>query len=623
MKTTQTTNPNRPNLDNIIKDCHKPLTNTDRAIIKYLLTTQDPYNRPQKAVYCVLRAKIRDSGLTMYIELQNSTRADQDTANESKLLADLDQAEQTAKHLEKTLANLEKISKDIKSTDEDRTRALAEIPSTEHELGKVKSTIQALTDRLAEATTFSNRQDLLQVAYIQDHINRTTPPQITAEHLATIGKTEGEPLTIDEWATLQARANFSAICKAVNRYMATLPQAQTMDRVKKKYIAQTQEQANEWASLYGGIGKDIKVHQPRKRTRNSECFATMEYHDTKTRKGFYKVLHYLTVAPITYIEQYTNEEGKSTLDNLIKYRAESHEPTAQNISTADTHTALLKEVIRLNKDTLTKRQAEFLKTFLSLATYGDKCKEYYISHKQGAQTTAQAEKWAYKQRVKKAFELMQITNTETQRKTLYRLSQAIKPRATAKSNRQELTPILIPTDYKTTTEHTYTHTAPSIADIVKWHTDTTAEPKAIQWQTKAQAEESKARARAEAEEQAKESKINNGTLWAEYTAHFSELRYKLHQANPNRKTLDRLTPKEIEHYYTKLTKHRQRVKARADRRARAEQQAKARAEQDRKNEYYKILIFNYRHDITAEQRQVFDRLPFTAQVKKALAEKTA
>lgn len=600
-------------------------TNTSRAIQEYLLTHQDPYTRPQKAVYCVLRAKIRDSGLPMYIDLQNSTRADQDTANEWQTLVKLDQAEQTAKHLAKTLANLEKISKDIKSTDEDRTRALAEIPSTEHELNKVKSTIQALTDYLTEGHTFTERQDLLQVAYIQDHINRTEPAPITIDHLATIGKTEGEPLTIDEWATVQSRANFSALCKAVNRYMATLPQAQTMDKVKKKYIPQTQAQANEWATLYGGIGKDIKIHQPRKRTRASECFATMEYFDTKTRKGFYKVMHYLTTAPITYIEQYTNEEGKSTLDNLIKYTAKSHEPTAQNTNTADTHKALLQEVTRLNKNELTKRQAEFLNIFLSdeVERYSDRAKQYYIDHKQGAQTNGQAEKWAYKKRIQKTFELMQITNTETQRKTLYRLSQTIKPRATAKSRAdQEPTPIIIPSDYKTTAEHTYKHTAQTIADIVKWHS-TADNEKAIQWQTHEQAEESRAEEQSRAKEQTAESKINNGTLWAEYTAHFSELRYKLHQANPNRQTLDRLTPKEIEHYYTKLNKHREKVRARAEHQAKAEQMQKARAEQDRKTAYYKTVVFNYRHEITAEDRKVFDRLPFKAQVQKALAEKTA
>ena len=212
-----------------------------------------------------------------------------------------------------------------------------------------------------------------------------------------------------------------------------------------------------------------------------------------------------------------------------------------------------------------------------------------------------------------------------QRKTLYRLSQAIKPRANKSQSRanQEPTPITIPTDYKPSTKHTYKHTAPSIADIIKWNSSTDTEPKAVQWQTKAQAEQSRAEEQSRAKEQTAESKINNGTLWAEYTAHFSELRYKLHQANPNRQTLDRLTPKEIEHYYTKLTKHRQKLQERANRKARAEEQSRARAEQNRKKAYYKTVIFNYRHNITAEQRAIFDRLSFTAQVKKALADKTA
>lgn len=593
---------------NTLTTYHRRAT-AEELITAHKLATQDPYERPQKAVYCVLRAKIRDSGLKMYIDLQNNFRADQQTANEWQTLIALNQAEQTAKTLEKTIANLEKTAKDITATDEQRTTALKQHQEQSRELAKIKSTITALTDILDNSSTFTDRQDLLQVAYIQDLTNRTEPAPITIEHLALIGKTEEDTstLTVDEWATLQSKANFSAICKAVNRYTATLPTAQAMDKVKKKYIKQTQEQANEWANIYGGIGKEIKVHQPRKKTRNSECFATMEYFDTKARKGFYKIMHYLTTAPITYIEQYTNEEGKNTLDTLIKYRAESHEPTAQNISTADTHKAIIKEVTRLNKNELTKRQAEFLNIFTSrqVEEYGDRAKQYYIDHKQGTQTTAQAEKWAYKKRIEKTFSLMGISNTETQRKTLYRLSQAIKPRATAKSQ--------APTK------------AEPRADLIKWAEQshqTEQITNIVKWYTESQAEQIRADEQSRAKAQAQESTIDNTTATAQYYGHIAELRYIIQQAT-NGATAQTLTDEEIRATAKRLEKHRAKADRKSKGRARAEQLKKAQAEQDRKTAYYKTVIFNYRHYITAEDRKAFDRLPFKAQVKKALTNKTA
>ena len=573
----------------------------------YRLENLDHYERPQKAVYCVLRAKIRDSGLKMYIDLQNGTRADQSTANEWQTLIKLEEAEQTAKHLEKVISNLEKVSKDIKATDEERTKALAEIPKQSKDLAKVKSTISALQEVLESQSTFTDRQDLLQVAYTQDHINRTTPAEITAEHLALIGKTEADRLTIDEWATLQVKANFSAICKAVNRYMDTLPTAQTMDKVKKKYIAQTKEQAEEWAEIYGGIGKEIKVHQPRKRTRVSECFATMEYFDTKSRKGFYKVMHYLTTAPVTYIEQYTNEEGQNTADNLIKYRAESHEPTAHNISTADTHTAILHEITRLNRKDLTKRQAEFLDTFLKLEAYGDKCKAYYIEHKKGAYTTAQAEKWAYKKRIEKTFDKMGIDNKETQRKTLYRLSQAIKPRATAKGKAE---PKAEPrADLVKWAEQS--HQAEQIADIIKWYTHEEAEQVKAEAKSRPQTEEQKALA--------EKYGVDNTTDRAKQNGHLAELRYIIQQAT-DKATAQRLTAEELEKLTARLTKHKAKAdrkskgKARAEAIARAEEErakARAKAEQTKRADIYRAKD-QAREDLNRQGFNIYEYNHFKA-----------
>ena len=509
-------------------------TQLEQAILAYQLANQDPYARAYPAVYCVLRAKIRDSGLQMYIDLQNSRYSDKDTAQEWQLESDRATAEQTAKALATLVKNLEKTSTNIKTPQADREKALEQLPALRADLAKAQSTLDNLTDALKDARTFTDRQDLLQVAYIQDRTNSTNPAPITAEMLATIGKTEDDELTLDEWVTLQSKANFSAICKAVHRHMDTLPTAQTLDKVTKKYIPQTQQQADEWAEMYGGIGKDIKVHVPRKRTRASECFATMEYFSNKTRKGFFKVFYYLTTAPVTYIEQYTNsdeEETTNTIDNYIKYTAKSAPPQARNISTTDTHTALLHEVATLNRDKLTKRQAEFLETFLKLEKYSDSAKAYHIEHKSGAYTTSQAEEWAYKRRIEKAFALMGIDNKETQRKTLYRLAQNIKPRTTDSKPTHHSTdkpaPIVVPDHYKTTAEHgNRERTAPSVAPLFsKWDRATTAEPSAVNWKSAEQAEQARRAYTERAEQQHSASHIDNTTANAIERATLAELLY--------------------------------------------------------------------------------------------------
>ena len=591
--------------NNLIANYRRPTTSD--YINDHKLSTANPYERPQKAVYCVIRAKIRDSGLQMFIDLQNQQYTDRRALNEYTIPDRIATLQEKTKHLESMISDYANISADLTQPKKARNKALKGYKVGTRKVAQCRTEIEALTHALDNGTTFSDRQDLVHVAFIEDFTHRTNPAPLTIIypvcHVDYMKYFKN--MSIEQWAEVQAKANFSAVCKAVKKYMSGLPFSKTTDTVRKKYINVTTEEAEKWAKIYGGVGKEIKIHQPRKRTRESDCFATMEYDEDL--KQWHKVMHYRTTAPITYLEQYTNEDGEPTLSGLTRHTAKESDPTAKNTSRADEGTQALKDFIKEYSPILTKNQAKFLEYFSSDEAIAEeqRAKEEY-ERTADKQTTEKADKYAFRCRRDFAFRMADIKTKSAQKTTISRLYDRIRP-LKPKYTAPTITPIIIPSDYKTTAEHTYTHTAPSIADMITWHTDTTAEVKAVQWQTKAQAEQSRAEEQSRAKEQTAESKINNDTLWAEYTAHFSELRHTLHQANPNRQTLDRLTPKELEHYCTKLTKHRQRVGARAESQSRAEQRAKAEQERAKQKALADLIRNNEIHRAKDTAREELNR----------------
>lgn len=326
---------------------------------------EELYTTAEKAVYIALRARHEKSGLKFLAELQNAQAQDRQARNNTHIAEEITEHENALADLKAELQDLVKLQamadrQAVKVTNSAELRKAwannsadlqALITTNKSKTKHLQAIVNDLFDTLD--ITYTDRADLTQTAVLQILENEQSPAEITNSILASYGVTTAEELTDTERADAQARANFKAVVNAVGKAINKLASPEALNRTVTQSTQATAEEVNEWARKYGGTGKDIKVSAPTKRCRMSDCFDTMEYKDTKTAKGWYKVRHYVTVAPYQYIDTYTEDENG---ENDIAY-LKTYNPFVSNSADLDRIEELYQ---RAN---LTDRQRLFLEHF--------------------------------------------------------------------------------------------------------------------------------------------------------------------------------------------------------------------------------------------------------------------
>jgi hypothetical protein len=177
--------------------------------------------------------------------------------------------------------------------------------------------------------------------------------------LASYGAESVNELTEDKRTEAQESANFRAVINAVGRAIGELATPEALNRTVTKSRQATPAEVAEWVNRYGATGKDTRVSAQIKRARASDCFHTMEYKDTKTKKGWYLVTHYVTIAPYQYIDTYTEgEDGETDVAYLKTYNPFVSDQTD------------LERIEELAERTnLTERERAFLTAYASRCRY--------------------------------------------------------------------------------------------------------------------------------------------------------------------------------------------------------------------------------------------------------------
>lgn len=346
--------------------------------------TTDLYTQAEKAVYIALKARHEKSGLKFLADLQNAQAQDRQARSNTEIIDRLHPLENQLEELREERTATQKLITLAKSNStklmypsELRTawaNRQHELQNHLHELNKhIKHTannINILYDALN--ITYTDRADLTQTAIVKILELEQEPAPITTTILNRYGVDTAEELTDTERADAQAQANFRTVVNSVGKAISALASPEALNRTVTSKRQATDEEVQNWLEKYGAMGADFKVPQPIKRCRQSDCYDTMEYKDTKTLKGWYIIKHYKTVAPYQYIEDFnTAEDGENDI-NYIK----SYNPFISNSADLDRIEELYKTA------DLTDRQRLFLEHFCRRcrvsADFKD-CKNYAFS----------------------------------------------------------------------------------------------------------------------------------------------------------------------------------------------------------------------------------------------------
>lgn len=355
-------------------------------------TAENLYEVAERAVYIALRARHEKSGLQFLAELQNAWSNDKRTRHADEIAEQIADTERTLDEYRQDLEFYTARANRLTLSDIDRRTAFAIAEEIRAEIKRNGEHLANLYK--AFNTSYSDRADLVQIAVEQLLINERNPAPITAKVLASYGVETADELTEDERTEAQNRANFRAIINAVGRGIGTLATPEALNRTTTKAEKITPEEANNYRTIYGSIGKDIHIPHTTKRTRASDCYITIEERNTKTQKGWYKVYHYKTVAPYQYIDTYTEDENGETDIAYLK----SYNPFISNEGDLERLESLAERA------SLTERERIFLRAFAERCRYDGDFKSVK----------------AY------AFKVLGISNPDTQRQFFKRMKDKLR-----------------------------------------------------------------------------------------------------------------------------------------------------------------------------------------------------
>ena len=362
-------------------------------------TTTDYYAIAEKAVSVVLRNLYGKSALNLFLDLQTAKGNDTAARNAEYIAAQIGHIEyaltgkrtpedtetdESAARVRRDFAEKMRFNKTI--TDSERAYYAWEHEHMRKECERLESRLTDLYKALAH--TLSDRADLVQVACLELLTLEREPADITAAVLASYGVESVEDLTVIEREQAQNRANFRAVCNAINRAIRDMATPNAMNRTTTKADKATDEQVTAWIEMYGGTGSAVKVPQPKKRARLSDCYDTME----KRKDGFYRIRHYVTIAPYQYIGDYTEDEnGESDAQYLKVYN-----PFVSNAQDVE----LLKAMYTCKG--LNDRQRLFLESFAKAAAMGKDFKACKAFAFRAVGITTTTNKTTFFNRLKKA-----------------------------------------------------------------------------------------------------------------------------------------------------------------------------------------------------------------------------
>ena len=282
--------------------------------------------------------------------------------------------------------------------------------------------------------TFSDRADLTQAAALALLEEPTDTEKAAAERTAAeVLEESGIEWTAEEIAANALKRHATNAAQHAIR-AAAHPDANNSHTTKKVCVGIDEEtnekrykltaaEVEQWERKHGGTGSKYKEPQQLKRMRESDCFDTVEWRQYKSRpadSGYYRIRHYVTIAPYTSIDQLTDD---GTLDHYTKSRTQY----------AQSQGALERLEELTTAANLTERERVFIAAFISTtaATHGAAARrEYYTAAaKNGTQPSSKAADNAeYTARLAWAFSAkgVGIANEDSRRQFIKRLKDRLK-----------------------------------------------------------------------------------------------------------------------------------------------------------------------------------------------------
>ena len=388
-------------------------TNTTTTAAAIAAAYQEPERRANRAIvnnasktYSPMLEQLRQSYTQDHIA-RNAAVYHEQAAAERAAAAELQtQADKLTAYAERLTITRQEAAKAAKQAKQLRAAASTHTKAAE-DLDKLCS------------TTFSDRADLTQAAALALLEDPTDTERAAAERTAA---ESGEEWTAEQIAAAALKRHATNAAQAAIR-AAAHPDANN-SHTTKLVERLTDEQLAAWIDKHHGTGAAIKEPQPLKRMRESDCYDTVEYKTYKSRpqdNGYYRIRHYVTIAPYTSIDQLT-EDG--TLDHYTKSRTQYAQSQGALERLEDLTTAA----------NLTARERLFVSKFISTtaATKGAAArKDYYnAAAANGTQPSRSAADTAeYKGRLAWAYEQIGLSSEDSKRQFLKRLKDRLKAAA--------------------------------------------------------------------------------------------------------------------------------------------------------------------------------------------------
>lgn len=550
-------------------------------------TTASPaiYKFAEDCTSIAIRARHEKSGLKLLEQLQNEKGRDCAIRSAAEIATRETAHRASADAHTTAAAEHDSIANRITTPAEERTAAAKAASMHRAAAKRERTAADILTAELSR--TYSDRADLVQSALLA-LVDLTAP---AAPVLVPIpggwawrpGKRAAASAVIIAAADPKTRAAlrsdiWRACTNAAGRAINQAASPDALNRTVTQATPATGAEVAAWIEKHGATGTAVKEPQTVKRCRASDCYDTMEYRNRKTAPGWYRVRHWVTVAPYTSIEQ-LNDNGDIT--GYFK----SYNPFAETQGTAERLEALQTAA------ELTERERLFIAAFTSTtaAKHGAAARKQYHDTTTADTSTSKSRKAAakaeYDAMIDYAFSAIGIKSEDTRRQFFKRLREraasvrAIEQTCTTRAEYDERTAKYWTRIQANRTRGHATDKAPR-PDCLAWldTTSTSITTPVITWLTAAQAEEANAD-RAQAIRKAYEhSTIDNTTNAAQDAAHVAAMRYTLTQAAVNPAAIHALPPAEVVNIAAKLEKHRARVAQIARAKARAAARAAQAAE---------------------------------------------
>lgn len=342
------------------KTTPKTLATISRADTKAL------YEQAEKCVYIALRARHNKTGLQFLTELQNAQSIDKQARNIQEYAEQENEYILLKQFHQDQATEMGKRANTLKLSQEERADAYKQYLFHKQQADKYRVNIDNLQDLFD--LTFSDRADLVQVAIMQILENEQTPPPITDSVLASFGVLDIADLTKKQRKQAQEQANFRAVVNRVGKEISNLAHPDANNRHTTKATPITVNEYRDYLVTYGHFDHEygltlegVKIPYTKKRTSESECYITIEHRNTKTQKGYYKVIHYKTIAPYRYIESFADDNDTETDVAYFK----EYKPQVSNFEESQA----LEEMC--NKANLTQTQKIVLEYYLRATRYYD------------------------------------------------------------------------------------------------------------------------------------------------------------------------------------------------------------------------------------------------------------